>query len=185
MQPITKEMTIDEILTKFPDKAQMLAQAMKSFGLNCVGCGASIWETLEAGVLGHGLPTETLETLLFKLNNILKEKNDTTTITLTKKAAHKYKEILKEESKIGWGLRFFDKAAGCSGFEYVLEFSEKPLPTDQVFISEGVEIHVDRSAAYRLIGSVIEFVDGLNDSGFKISNPNVKASCGCGKSQNY
>ena len=51
---ITKDMTIDEIFTKFPQRGQRLAQEMQNAGLNCVGCGASVWETLEAGMLGHG-----------------------------------------------------------------------------------------------------------------------------------
>ena len=47
-------MTIEEILTSFPQRSQKLAQEMMNAGLNCVGCGASVWETLEAGMLGHG-----------------------------------------------------------------------------------------------------------------------------------
>lgn len=182
---ITKEMTIDEIFTTFPQKGQRLAQEMQNAGLNCVGCGASVWETLEAGMLGHGFTHDDLEKLLKKLNAILEEKTDPSTITMTKRAAEKYREILEEEGKSGWGLRFSDRAGGCSGFEYVLDYSEKALEDDQVFQSEGVDIHVNHLAAQRLMGSVIDFVDGLNGSGFKISNPNVKGSCGCGKSQSY
>jgi iron-sulfur cluster assembly accessory protein len=182
---ITKDMTIDEIFTKFPQKGQRLAQEMQNAGLNCVGCGASVWETLEGGMLGHGFSTEALEKLLVKLNDILAETTDTSTISMTKRAAEKYLEILTEDGKAGWGLRFSDRAGGCSGFEYVLDYSEKALPDDQMFHSHGVDIHVNKEAATRLMGSVIDFVDGLNGSGFKISNPNVKGSCGCGKSQSY
>lgn len=184
-QQITREMTIEEILSKFPQKSQLLAQEMKNTGLNCVGCGASTWETLEAGVLGHGFSEEILNKLMERLNHILNQEVDTTTITLTKRAAEKYQSILKEEGKEGWGLRFEDQAAGCSGFEYVLDYSEKPLPEDRVFVSEGVEIHVRKPFVDRLMGSVVDYVDGLNGAGFKISNPNVKGSCGCGKSQSY
>ena len=104
---------------------------------------------------------------------------------MTPKAVQKYQEILEDEGKLGWGLRFEDKAAGCSGFEYVLDYSEKAKPNDTVFVSEGLEIHVNNDFVERLMGSVIDFVDGLNGSGFKITNPNVKGSCGCGKSQSY
>jgi iron-sulfur cluster assembly accessory protein len=185
MDQITREMTIDEIFTRFPQKGQRLAQEMQNAGLNCVGCGASVWETLEAGMLGHGFNEADLEKLMKKLNAILAEQIDTSTITMTKKAAEKYKEILAEEGKEGWGLRFADKAGGCSGFEYVLDYSEKAEPDDQVFVSEGVEIHVQQGATSRLLGCVIDFVDGLHGSGFKVTNPNVKGSCGCGKSQSY
>lgn len=178
-------MTIEEIFSKFPHKSQRLAQEITNAGLNCVGCGAAVWETLEAGMLSHGFPEEAIEKLLDRLNQVLAEKVDLGTIAVTKRAADKYREILEEEGKVGWGIRFGDKAAGCSGFEYVLDYSEKAKPSDQVFASEGLEIHVDAQVVERLLGSVIDYVDGLNGSGFKITNPNVKGSCGCGKSQSY
>ncbi len=182
---ITKEMTIEEIFSSFPQKSQKLAQELTNAGLNCVGCSASTWETLEAGMLGHGFNESDLEKLLGKLNGILAEKVDLSTISMTKRAALKYQEILADEEKTGWGLRFGDRAAGCSGFEYVLDYSEKPSPEDETFHCEGVDIHVHKAQVSRLKGSVIDFVDGLNGSGFKVTNPNVKGSCGCGKSQSY
>ena len=182
---ITKEMTIEEIFTKFPQKSQSLAQALTSAGLNCVGCGAATWETLEAGVLSHGFTDEDLQKLLEKLNTILAEESDLSTISMTKRAAEKFREILAEEGKADWGLRFADRAAGCSGFEYVLDYSEKAKTDDTVFTSEGVEIHVNNKVVGRLMGSVIDYTDGLHGAGFKITNPNVKSSCGCGKSQSY
>lgn len=182
---ITKDMTIDEILSGFPQKSQKLAQALTNKGLECVGCGAATWETLEAGVLGHGFGELDVKQMVETLNGILAETVDSTTITLTKKAAEKFAAILKEEGKEGWGLRFADRAAGCSGFEYVLDYSEKASDQDETFTSEGIEIHVKKEIASRLIGSEIDFLDGLNGSGFKISNPNARSSCGCGKSQSY
>ncbi len=182
---VSRDMTIEEILSSFPDKSQKLAQEITNAGLHCVGCQAATWETLEAGMLGHGFSEDEIDNLVVRLNSVLKEKVALDTITLTKRAAEKYKQILSEEGKAGWGLRFGDKAAGCSGFEYVLDYSEKAKPDDQIFASNGVEVHVNRQMVSRLIGSEIDFVDGLNGSGFKVSNPNAKGSCGCGKSQSY
>lgn len=184
-ETITKDMTIEEILGKFPQKSQKLAQEMSRAGLHCVGCQASTWETLEAGVLGHGFSEGDLMDLLGKLNAILAQKTDLSTIALTPRAADKYREILHEEGKDGWGLRFSDKAGGCSGFEYVLDYSQSPEKEDQVFISEGIEIHVHQNRVERLLGSEIDYVDGLHGAGFKITNPNARGSCGCGKSQSY
>ncbi len=184
-EKISKEMTIEEIFARFPHKSQRLAQEITNTGLHCVGCQAATWETLEAGMLGHGYPEAEIEGLVGRLNAILEEKTDPTTISMTKRAAEKYKGILAEEGKAGWGLRFGDRAAGCSGFEYVLDYSEKASPGDRVFHSQGLEIHVESQAADRLLGAEIDYVDGLNGSGFKVSNPNVKSSCGCGKSQSY
>jgi iron-sulfur cluster assembly accessory protein len=182
---VSKEMTIEGIFSRFPHKSQKLAQEMTNSGLHCVGCGAAVWETLEAGMLSHGFSPEDVDDMVDKLNGILSQKTDLSSIAFTKRAAEKYKQILKEDGKEGWGLRFGDKAAGCSGFEYVLDYSEKAESDDTIFPSEGVEIHVKTADVSRLLGAEIDFVDGLNGSGFKISNPNVKGSCGCGKSQSY
>jgi iron-sulfur cluster assembly accessory protein len=185
IEKISKEMTIEEILGKFPQKSQKLAQEITSAGLHCVGCQAATWETLEGGMLSHGYTMEEIDALVVRLNAVLAQKVDPNSITLTERAAGKYKEILAEEGKEGYGLRFGVKAGGCSGFEYILDYSEKAEEGDVVFASEGVEVHISEKMMPRLIGSEIDYVDGLHGAGFKISNPNAKGSCGCGKSQNY
>ncbi len=182
---ITKEMTIEEMFKKFPHKGPKLAQELTNAGLNCVGCSASTWETLEAGMYGHGKSEDEIQDLLGKLNRILEEKEDLTTVTITERAAAKYKKILEEEGKAGWGLRFGERAAGCSGFEYFLDYSEKPKSGDLVLESSGIQIHMHHKSAERLMGAVIDYVDGLQGSGFKITNPNVRSSCGCGSSHGY
>ncbi len=183
--PIHGKMTIDELFAQFPGKSEKLAQELLKTGMNCVGCCASTWETIEEGMEGHGFGSKETEALLTRLNAIAAEKEDLTSISLTEKAAKKYLSILAEEGKMGWGLRFSEKAAGCSGLEYSLEFSESARQDDAVFESFGVKIHVQKKSLNRLLGSIIDYVDGLQGSGFKISNPNVKKSCGCGNSHNY
>lgn len=182
---IDRNMTIDEIFKKFPHKSPRLAQELTNAGLNCVGCSAATWETLEAGMYSHGMGEEQIIQLLGKLNQILNEKEDPDTITITERAAKKYREILEEEGKAGWSLRFGERAAGCSGFEYFLDYSDKAKPGDLVLESQGIQIHLHHKSADRLMGSVIDYVDGLHGAGFKITNPNVKASCGCGSSHGY
>lgn len=182
---ITKDITIDEIFTRFPHKAPRLAQELQNAGLQCVGCHASTWETLEAGVLGHGKSLETLEKLVTKLNAILDEEQDLTTVSITPIAAQKYLDILEEEGKAGYGLRLTERAAGCSGFEFALDFSQSPKEDDVIYESNGIQIHIKKAMLSRMIGSEIDYVDGLYGSGFKVSNPNVKSSCGCGSSHNY
>jgi iron-sulfur cluster assembly protein len=182
---IHSSMTIEEILNSFPSKAQRIAQELTNSGLHCVGCGAATWETLEAGVLTHGMPPSKVEELVRSLNAILDEEDDLTAVTFTARAAKKFIEILDEEKKQGWSLRFGEKMAGCSGFEYLLDFSEKPGEEDTIFESEGIEIHVETRLVSRLVGCTIDYIDGLQNSGFKVSNPNVKAACGCGTSHGY
>jgi iron-sulfur cluster assembly accessory protein len=185
METIHRNMTIEEIFKKFPSKSQKLAQEMTSAGLHCVGCSAATWETLEAGMLSHDFEDTAIDALIGKLNAILTEKEDLSTITITERAAKKLQAILQEEGKSSWGIKFGEKAAGCSGFEYFLDFSETPKEDDTVITSAGIPIHVSKKSLNRLLGSQIDYVDGLQGAGFKISNPNVKSSCGCGTSHGY
>lgn len=182
---ITREMTIEDIFKQFPSKSQKLAQEMTNAGLHCVGCSASTWETIETGMYGHGYSDEEIDRLLGQLNEILAEKEDLTNITLTDRAAKKFLDILADEGKKGWGLRFGERAAGCSGFEYFLDYSEKPKAGDVIFESQGIQLHIQQKSVERLMGCVIDYTDGLQGAGFKITNPNVKASCGCGNSHGY
>lgn len=184
MAKITKDMTIASIFKNFPDKAQFLANELEKVGLTCGGCSAATWETLEGGMLGHGMSPESIDKLIAVLNEVLDKEFDTDTITLTKKAAEKFKEILESENQVGYGLRVSEKAGGCGGSQYVLDFSKKSLSDDLVFTSEGIEIHVNKNFE-RLKGIVIDYVEGLNGAGFKISNPNARSSCGCGNSHSY
>ncbi len=184
-EKISRGMTIEDIFTKFPQKSQRLAQEMTNAGLSCASCQAATWETLEMGMLGHGFGEAEIEKLIDRLNGILEEEWDQETITMTKRAAEKFQAILKEEKKDGWALRFGDKPGGCGGYEYILDFSESASDDDQVFSSHGVEIHVKENMLSRLLGSEIDYQEGLMGAGFKVSNPNVRGSCSCGSSQSY
>ncbi len=178
-------MTIGDIFSTFPHKSQRLAQAMTNAGLHCSSCSAATWETLEAGMMGHGMDQIAINKLVDQLNAILAEEIDLNTITVTARAAKKFREFAKEEGNENYALRFGDMAGGCGGFQYLLDFSEKAEPDDAVFTCEGLEIHIKKGMLGRLLGCVIDYVDGLQGAGFKISNPNVKSSCGCGTSQGY
>ncbi len=182
---ITRDMTIEEILGMFPYKAQRLSQEITNAGLHCVGCHAAVWETLEGGMYGHAKTDPEIDELVRRLNALLEEEVDVESIRITSRGAAKFLEILSEEGKHGWGMRFAEEMAGCNGFEYVLDFSEKEEADDEVFLSHGIKIHVKKAMLPRLLGSEIDYVEGLRGSGFKISNPNVRSACGCGSSHNY
>ena len=100
-------------------------------------------------------------------------------ITLTETAASKIKALLagKEETGIRAGVR----GGGCSGFTYKLEFDNQN-EKDRVIESHGVNLYVDPKSYLYLMGTEIDFIDGLDQSGFKFVNPNAKRTCGCGES---
>ena len=100
-------------------------------------------------------------------------------ITLTKFAADKLKALL--EGKEQTGVRAGVRGGGCSGFTYNLKF-DNPEPTDRIVESHGVNIYIDPKSYLYLMGTQIDFVNELNQSGFKFSNPNAKRTCGCGES---
>ena len=182
---VSKDMIISDILGKNPSKSQKLAQEMTNQGLHCASCGAATWETLEVGMLSHGKTEAEIDKLVDALNRVLAEEMDLTTISLTQRAAEKFNQVREEDGKSGWGLRFGDKAGGCSGFEYILDFEEKNKEDDEIFHSFGIDIYVNKRVLPRLLGAQIDYLDGLMGAGFKISNPNAKGSCSCGTSQAY
>lgn len=184
-QTISKEMTIESILSMFPQRSQKLAQALTRAGLHCVGCGAAQWETLEGGMAGHGKTHDQVDALVLELNKILAEPLELNTISLTERAAVKFRSICEAEGKPNLGLRLGEEEGGCSGWQYVLDFSEAAEAHDEIFNSHGIEIHVDKCQLTHLLGVEIDFIDSLHGGGFKISNPNVRQSCGCGNSQGY
>jgi iron-sulfur cluster assembly protein len=106
----------------------------------------------------------------------------TTVITLTERAAAKIKELQADESEGDAVLRVAVQGGGCSGFEYALGFDHGPLEGDHEFEAHGVRVVVDPFSIPYLQGASIDFLDGLQESGFKIDNPNVSSSCGCGHS---
>lgn len=102
---------------------------------------------------------------------------------VTPAAADRIKSLLDREGKLDThGLRMKVVGGGCSGLQYQLGFDERGKETDEVIEAGGVHVLIDEKSALYLAGSVLDFVDTLQESGFKISNPNAKSSCGCGQS---
>ena len=106
-----------------------------------------------------------------------------TLVSLTPTAAEKIRELMAEdpdgETSV---LRVAIQGGGCSGFQYGLGFDSGPVEGDEVMELEGVQVVVDPHSAPYLKGATIDFLNGLQESGFKIDNPNAAASCGCGHS---
>ena len=103
-------------------------------------------------------------------------------VTLTDSAADHLRILLANETEnAGKALRVFVEGGGCSGMQYGMVFDERR--DDDSFVEiQGVSVLVDPFSANYLRGCVIDYKDELNGGGFKISNPNARQSCGCGKS---
>ncbi len=103
-------------------------------------------------------------------------------IKLTKNAGDKVKQIIESKEKKPIGLQAGVKGGGCSGFSYYLDFVYEKDERDRELQSEGVTIYVDPKSFLYLMGTEIDYIDGLSGKGFKFINPNAKRTCGCGES---
>jgi iron-sulfur cluster assembly accessory protein len=105
-----------------------------------------------------------------------------TLVGLTPLAATKVNEIRDAEAiEAEMGLRLRVVGGGCAGFSYDLYF-DAPTEVDQQFEVQGVKVVVDEMSLMYLVGTQIDYVEGLQGAGFKFQNPNVKSTCGCGSS---
>src|SRR5271170_3453494 len=90
-------------------------------------------------------------------------------VTLTPKAIEKVKEVMAQQNPAPTALRVGVRGGGCSGFQYAMEFADSTKDSDIVEDVDGV---------------TVDYLEGLDASGFKFENPNVKKTCGCGSSFN-
>jgi iron-sulfur cluster assembly protein len=102
-------------------------------------------------------------------------------ITLSDKAAAKIGELLGGQEDNDQALRVAVRGGGCSGFQYALAF-DRPKDDDHVFTVDGVSVVVDKVSMQFVLGSEVDYVEGLQGAGFQVNNPNVVAACGCGSS---
>lgn len=102
-------------------------------------------------------------------------------VSLTENAARHVGRYLQKRGK-GIGLRLGVRTTGCSGLAYKLEYVDESAPEDQVFESHGVKVFIDPKSLVYLDGTLLDYTrEGLNE-GFRFTNPNEKAQCGCGES---
>ncbi|MBI4146645.1 iron-sulfur cluster assembly accessory protein [Candidatus Woesearchaeota archaeon] len=181
-QVVGKDMVIADVLKKYPD----VAVVMLEHGLHCVGCHANVFDTIEAGCKVHGLDDTAVDTLVSDLNAFIAEMRPEQPkgegLSITESAARKVKDLLAKDKQEGFGLRVSVMPGGCSGFVYQMNFEKSPEQDDLVFEDKGVKVFVDKDSLKMLAGGSIDYVESLNESGFKVNNPNAKHGCGCGKS---
>jgi iron-sulfur cluster assembly protein len=104
-------------------------------------------------------------------------------ISVTEKAKDRIVSLRKEENRTdNENIRVSVKGGGCSGLMYDLGFDAEIKPADQVFEDKGIKILVDKKSLLYLLGTTLDFSDGLNGKGFQFINPNASRTCGCGES---
>ena len=186
---IKPDMLIGDILSLDPSKTHELANALMDFGIHCVGCGAAKFESLQEGVLAHGYSEQEFQELLDNLNKIMNKKSEKKSpegkhfkIKFTEKAVKKLNELIDSQDNKMQILRISVLMGGCSGYTYDMELIKNPIDGDLIFEQDGLNISTDMESMELLNGTEVDYIDTLNEAGFKFNNPNATKSCGCGKS---
>ena len=104
------------------------------------------------------------------------------TLTLTDNATKAIHRFISGSETGASGLRIQVSDGGCSGLQYALKLEQAASTDDVVFESGGVKVFVDPASAPTIEGITIDFVESMEGSGFKFTNPNAKNPCSCGKS---
>ncbi len=103
-------------------------------------------------------------------------------VKVTPAAAHKVTSLLTKQGRPNGVLRVAVVGGGCSGLQYKMDLQDAPANRDILVESSGIKVVVDPKSALYVTGSELDYVDALQDGGFKVKNPNAATSCSCGES---
>jgi iron-sulfur cluster assembly accessory protein len=104
-------------------------------------------------------------------------------IEVTDSATARIRDLLAKEGKLAThALRLKVIGGGCSGLRYELAFDDRQREDDTTLEAGDVRVVVDEKSALYLVGTTLDFVDTLQETGFKMRNPNARTTCGCGES---
>ncbi len=103
-------------------------------------------------------------------------------ITLSDNAAQRIKEIMSNAENSAVGLRVGVKSGGCAGMSYIMEYTSKINPNDEIIEEKGVKLFVDPGAVMYLLGTEMDYKKEEFSSSFVFKNPNETERCGCGES---
>src|SRR5262245_33459243 len=103
-------------------------------------------------------------------------------IKVTASAAKKVTGLLTRQGRANGVLRVAVVGGGCSGLQYKMDLQDGPASRDFLVETGGIKVVVDPKSALYVTGSELDYVDALQDGGFKVKNPNAATSCSCGES---
>jgi iron-sulfur cluster assembly accessory protein len=103
-------------------------------------------------------------------------------VKLTASAANKVSTLLTKQGRAQGVLRVAVVGGGCSGLQYKMDLQDGPASRDILVESGGVRVVVDPKSALYVTGSELDYIEALQDGGFKVKNPNAATSCSCGES---
>jgi len=103
-------------------------------------------------------------------------------ITVTERAQKQILKLIDEIELSSPYLRVDVVGGGCSGLSYSLAFVEDRQEFDELFENNSIKILISKKSLLYLLGTELDFTDGLNGKGFQFNNPNASRTCACGES---
>ncbi len=103
-------------------------------------------------------------------------------ITVSENAKKRLLELQHNEEENNEFVRVGVESGGCSGLSYKLDFDKQQNEDDELIESNGIKLLINKKSFLYLVGTTLEFSDGLNGKGFVFNNPNASRTCGCGES---
>jgi iron-sulfur cluster assembly protein len=103
-------------------------------------------------------------------------------VTLSENAALRIKEIMSKAENNAVGVRVGVKSGGCAGMSYIMEYTKKINPNDEIIDEKGVKLFIDSGAIMYLLGTEMDYKKDQFSSSFVFKNPNETERCGCGES---
>jgi iron-sulfur cluster assembly accessory protein len=171
---ITESTTLGSVVKRFPS----LVPIIENYSIPAQGCHSPY--TLPLKTLFEKFSKGALKDFIQELNTKIEDFSNKQ-FSVSTEAIDRIKTLALKNKKIP-GLRILVKEGGCAGKEYKFEFENNQKENDVVIEEDKVKIFIDKESIRFLNGSRLEFVNSLMGGGFRISNPQAKATCGCGKS---
>ena len=94
----------------------------------------------------------------------------------------KVSTLLTKQGRTHGVLRVSVIGGGCSGLQYKMDLQDAPSSRDILVETGGIRVVVDPKSALYVTGSELDYVEALQEGGFKVKNPNAATSCSCGES---
>lgn len=177
MTLITENTPLSIMVKRFPS----LIPLIEKENIPCQGCHSPYTLPLKT-LLEKFSPKKDIKVFIQELNSKIEDISNEQ-FSISKEAIEKIKYLAQKNNKEP-GLRIIVKEGGCAGKEYKFEFENKQKENDTIIKENNIKIYIDKESIKFLNGSRLEFVNSLVGGGFRISNPQAKSTCGCGKSFN-
>lgn len=178
--PITKEMTIGKIIELYPQ----VTDTLLGYGLHCVGCSVNPYETLEQGILGHGMEEDTMQSLLDEVNMVVTKKApyemNPDGITISPNAVDAIETMLAEDGKEGFGLKI-EATKTDNGLDYYLDLTAEAEENEETKEWQGIQYFISKESLDLMKPSVIDYISMPSGEGFKIIDLSEEERCPCDK----